>query len=127
MDPVSTAMIAAITAGVTSGLTDTSKSALSDSYNGLKRLIAGRFAPAAQAVAELENVSDSPSLQNKLATIMAETGAATDPAIVSAAEKVTTLLKANHHPTSITQNVSGHNVAVATHGSTATINIRPDR
>jgi hypothetical protein len=39
MEPVTTAILAAIAAGATAGLTDTAKTAIGDAYAGLKALL----------------------------------------------------------------------------------------
>ncbi len=39
MDPITAAIVAALTLGVTSGLTETSKKAISDGYESIKGLL----------------------------------------------------------------------------------------
>jgi uncharacterized membrane protein YfbV (UPF0208 family) len=62
MDPISTAIIAAVTAGVK----DIGKKAIVDSYNGLKNWIVkkcGNNAKVTQALAEVEETPDSKARQ----------------------------------------------------------------
>jgi hypothetical protein len=46
MEPITTAIIAALTAGAASGLTEAAKKSISDAYSGLKTLIKKKFGGA---------------------------------------------------------------------------------
>ncbi len=57
MDPITVAIVAALTAGVASGITDVGKKALVDGYEALKAALKRKFgadSKLAQAVAEVE-------------------------------------------------------------------------
>ena len=62
MDPITTAIIAALSAGAVCGITDTTKNVISDSYNKLKGLLTKKFGAnrdVMQAVEELEAKPES--------------------------------------------------------------------
>ena len=62
MDPITTALVAAATAGATAGLTDTAKAVIADAYTGLKALIKDAFGAGnsvAEAAERLETKPDS--------------------------------------------------------------------
>jgi len=67
MEPVSTAVIAALTAGASAGLTETAKKTIADSYSGLKSLLQRKFgqhSDIAQAVSSVEAKPQSAGRQN---------------------------------------------------------------
>jgi len=123
MDPITTAIVAAITAGATTGLTETSKTALTDSYNGLKSLLTKHFGTITPAVEAVEIAADSPSRQTNLAKAVTETGAIADPAVVTAAEKVMTALRDSEQGNAVIQEVINSFNTQAINGSTATVSI----
>ena len=43
MDPITTAIVAALTVGATSGITDTAKTMITDTYQRLKSLLHNKF------------------------------------------------------------------------------------
>ena len=63
MEPVTTAIMSAIAAGATMGLTDTANKAIADAYDSLKTLIRRKFGGDSNlvgAVAKLEEDPESP-------------------------------------------------------------------
>jgi len=96
MDPITTAIVDALAAGAISGLTDTAKTAIADSYNKLKDLLAkkhGASSDVVQAIVQLEAKPESQgrkdTLQEEIATVKAEQ----DDEILAAAKQVLTLVK----------------------------------
>lgn len=88
MDPVSL-IVGALAAGVG----DVAKAAVQDAYDGLKRLLAARFAgraPAEVALAHYE--ADPQTWRPPLAKELADSGAAADPAVLAAARAVLELV-----------------------------------
>ena len=70
MDPITSAIVAALAAGAVSGLTQTSTTAITDAYQALKGLLAKKFgtgSQVAQAVDHLEAKPNSPARQGGLA------------------------------------------------------------
>ncbi len=92
MDPITAAIIAAVTAGVT----DIGKNAFTDVYQGLKGLIKSKFGKnnkVSKAIADLE---DNPKLEGRqmvLAENMAMEKADQDSDLISMAEKLVQALK----------------------------------
>lgn len=91
MDPITTAIVAAVTAGVT----ETGKKAFSDAYQGLKDLIKsklGRDSKVPEAINELEDNSESKGLQMVLAEAMALEKADEDPELIDIAKQLVVAL-----------------------------------
>jgi len=60
MDPITTAIVTAVSAGAAAGATDVGKKAIADAYNGLKALIVKKFGnDLADAVKKVEDKPDS--------------------------------------------------------------------
>ena len=81
MDPITAALIAAVSAGVTA----VGKQAVVDAYNVLKRIIASKFGKDSQvykAIAELEEDADSKGRQTILSEQVAATKADQDSEIL---------------------------------------------
>lgn len=87
MDPITTAIIAALAAGAVAGATDVGKQAIADAYAGLKAVIQhkwGAQSELAQAVDSLESNPDSPGRQEVLAEEVATAQADQDADVVAA-------------------------------------------
>jgi hypothetical protein len=87
MDPITTAIIAALAAGAVAGATDVGKQAIADAYNGLKAVIRrkwGAQSELGQAVDSLESNPDSAGRQEVLAEEVAAAQADQDADIVAA-------------------------------------------
>jgi hypothetical protein len=92
MDPISAAIIAAVTDGVK----DVGKEAVLDAYNGLKNWIvkkAGKDAKVATAIAEVEQSPDSKARQMVLAEEMGMAKIAEESDLLSLANKLIEALK----------------------------------
>lgn len=75
MDPITTAILAALAAGVTAGAADVGRQAIIEAYEGLKHVIQTRFgkqSDLANAVTSLENKPDS---EGRTATLQEEVAA----------------------------------------------------
>jgi predicted Zn-dependent peptidase len=79
MDPITTAIVAALSAGAIGGLTETSKTAITDAYNRLKALLTKKFgtnSEVVQAIGQLETKPTSSgrkeTLQEEIATVKAD-------------------------------------------------------
>jgi hypothetical protein len=81
MDPISL-IVAAVVAGAATGIKDQAAQAVKDAYGALKRLLTDRHQVD---VAALERKPDSEAKQASLTEDLGDTGAAADPAVMTAA------------------------------------------
>ncbi len=95
MDPITTAIVAALSAGTIGGLTETSKTAMTDAYSAFKALLIKKFGAKSevmQAIDQLEAKPDSAArkgtLQEELITVKAEQ----DSEVLAAAEYLLNLV-----------------------------------
>ena len=72
MDPITAAVVAAVAAGASAGLSDTAAQAIKDAYAALKRLIAGRIGP--HAVEAIESRPDWVEPHLKLGRLLLSAG-----------------------------------------------------
>jgi len=96
MDPVATAIIAALSAGAVGGLTEASKTAVSDAYNALTALLHKKFgdkSEVVQAVAQLEAKPESANRQGMLQEEFVTVHAEHDQELLAAAQRVLTLIQ----------------------------------
>jgi hypothetical protein len=127
MDPITIAIIATLSAGVTSGTTDVAKKAIMDSYEGLKGLLKKKYggtSDVADAIDKLQVKPDSPGHRTVLAEELTKANAAADPELLSAAQSLLTFTKAlprgEQHVQQIAQGIG---IAQASAGSTATASV----
>jgi hypothetical protein len=91
MDPVTTVIMAALTAGSLSGITEVGKNVISDAYQGFKALIERKFggeSAITQAIAALEKNPESKGRQITLAEEVSSSKVDHDPDILEAANKL---------------------------------------
>src|SRR5437660_6583964 len=91
MDPITTAIVAVLSAGAISGLTDTTKTAITDGYNKLKDLLTkkhGAGSGVVQAIAQLETKPESQGRKDTLQEEIAAVKAEQDDEILAAAKQV---------------------------------------
>ncbi len=96
MDPITTAIIAALSAGATSGITDASKAAITDAYNALKNLLArksGAKSEVIQAISSLEAKPASPARQATLQEEITTAALEQDREVVASAQQLLTLIQ----------------------------------
>ena len=110
MDPVTTAIITALSAGTISGITDTAKTAISDGYNKLKALLVkkhGKDSDVVQAIKMLETMPESANRQGTVAEVIATTKTEQDDEILAAAKQI--LILAKYQQTSMVKfNINNH-------------------
>src|SRR5215469_11569836 len=126
MDPITAAIIAALTAGALSGLTDTSRKLIADAYTGLKSLLLKKFggqSPVVQSVTNLEARPESPNRQGVVQEEVQAAKADQDPDLLQAAQSLLEEIKAQPGGEQHIQNAIGSYIAQADHGSTATVNV----
>jgi tetratricopeptide (TPR) repeat protein len=125
MEPVTTAILAAIAAGAVSGVGDAAKQAIGDAYSALKALIARKFGSGSapvEAVSKLEGNPESAGWKESVATELAKAGANQDQELAAAAEQV--MAKLQELPPGARQHVMqaiGSYIAQADRGGTAKV------
>jgi hypothetical protein len=96
MDPISSAIVAAVTAGVTGGVAAVGKEAIVDAYKGLKNWIANKLgidAKVIQAIAEVEAAPESNARQMVLVEEMAHADIDKAPELQELASQLIVALK----------------------------------
>jgi hypothetical protein len=94
VDPVSL-IVGALAAGVSAGVRDTATASVKEAYQGLKTAVATRFAGHESAEMVLtRHETDPDKWAAPLDNALRETGAADDPAVVTAAERLLRRLNA---------------------------------
>jgi hypothetical protein len=113
MDPVTTAILAAIAAGVASGGPKAVEAAVVDAYGGLKRLLQQKFGPQSTVIEAVEKVEAKPEREGYRVTLreeIQEAEAEKDPEILQAAELLQDQIKQQPHGDQLIQQiVNGNN------------------
>ncbi len=133
MDPITAALVAAVSAGAVSGLTEASKTVITDAYSKLKALLARKFGGKSDLVHAVEQVEAKPDSAGRQATLQEEVAAVKaehDPEVLQAAQALLQVLQAEaaeggQH----IQTATGSYIAQADRGSSASVNIghQPER
>ncbi len=130
MDPITTAIVAALAAGAASGVTEVGKKAIVDAYGGLKAVLKRKFgddSKIVKAVTELEDEHDFKPNQDALAGRVEQSKANQDAEIVAAAQALLEQLKAAPGGEQHIMTATGSYIAQADRGGTATVSVnRPD-
>ena len=127
MDPITLAIITAIAAGATAASGKVAEQAIVDGYNGLKNLIKRKFGDSSEVTKAIEGVESRPESDSRKATLQEEIAyskANEDTEILTAANELVEKIK--QQPGGIQhvqQTASGSNIAQASHGGTATVNV----
>jgi hypothetical protein len=125
MEPITTAIIAALFAGAADGAGGTGKQAVVDAYKGLQELLKQTFGDDSQivkAVAELEKDPDSPAHQLVLRERMNAVRANRYPELTAAAQALLDQIKAQPGGAQHIQAAFGIYIAQADPGETVTVN-----
>jgi hypothetical protein len=72
MDPITAAIVAAASAGAISGLTEASKTAITDAYSKLKALLTKKFGGESDVVHAVNEVEAKPDSAGRKATLQEE-------------------------------------------------------
>ena len=129
MDPVTLAIVAAVTAGVTAGAGKVAEKTVLDAYEGLKGLIKKKFGGEGnvpKAIADLESEADFKPYQEGLKQRIEAAKVYKDPEILKAAQTLLDLLQdkpAGAQAIQHVQNVYGDYSAAAGPYGTATVNV----
>ena len=96
MDPITTAIVAALSAGTINGLTEASKTATTDAYNALKALIVKKFGAKSEMAQAIDRLEANPELIGHQETLQAEivtVNAEQDHEVLAAAKRVLALVQ----------------------------------
>lgn len=126
MDPITTAIVAALSAGALSGLTETSKTAITDAYARLKTLLTKKFGSESDVVHAVNEVEAKPDSAGRQATLQEEVAAVKvdqDQEVLQTAQVLLQLLQAIPEGGQHVQTATGSYIAQADRGSSASVNI----
>src|SRR5579859_3811701 len=96
MDPITTAIVAALAAGAIGGITDTTKTAITDGYNKLKGLLTKKCGASSDVIQAIEKLETKPESSGRKDTLQEEVAAVNveqDDEILAAAKHLLTLVK----------------------------------
>lgn len=132
MDPITAAIVAAVSAGAVSGLMEVSKTAITDAYRELKVLLIKKFGGESDVVHAVNEVEAKPNSVGRKATLQEEVAAVKadqDQEVLHAAQALLQLLQASTEEGQHIQTATGNYIAQADRGSSASVNIghQPER
>src|SRR5260370_33282025 len=126
MDPVSTAIVAALTVGISGGMTEMGKKAITDAYEALKVLLKKKFGNQSEVVKSVEHLEakpDSPARKDLLQEEVTVVQADRDQEICQAAQALLDQISLQPGGKQHIQNAIGSYIAQADRGSAAQANI----
>ena len=126
MDLITTAIVATLSAGVLGGLTEVSKTAITDAYNKLKMLLMKKFGGESEVIHAVNEVEAKPDAAGRQAMLQAEIANAKadqDQDLLHAAQALFQLLQASPEEAPHIQTATGSYIAQADRGSSASVNI----
>jgi hypothetical protein len=130
MDPVTTAILAAIGAGVAGGVPKVIEQAAVDAYDALKAVLRKKFGDQSDIIKATKDLESKPESAGRQATLHEEvTGvkADQDPEVLAAAQAVLERIKAQPGGEQHIQNAVGSYIAQADRGGTASVNVNHPR
>ena len=130
MDPVTTAIVAALAAGATSGVTEAGKKAIVDAYEALKTLLKKKFGHESELVKSVESLEtrpDSTSRKNVLQEEVIAAKADQDPDILQTAQALLNQISTQPDGLKHIQHAAGSYIAQADRGSSASVNVNQPR
>ena len=126
MDPITTAIIAALAAGIIKSSSTAGEKVIVDAYEALKAIIKRKFgsdSKVAKAVNELEEDPDSEGYKAVLKEQVAKAKVDQDSEVLAAAQALLDKLQAQPGSVKYIQQAAGNYIAQAAHGSSANVNI----
>jgi predicted RND superfamily exporter protein len=126
MDPITTAIVAAITTGITGGTIAVGKQAVVDAYNAVKNLVKSKFGQdndVAKAIEAMEKNPESKGQPIVLSEHVEASKLQQDPEILKAAQYLLDLIKQQPGGEQHVMHAEGIGIAQADRGSTATVKI----
>lgn len=130
MDPITMAIVAAITAGVAGGITDVGKQAIIDAYQGLKTLLKQKFGADSKVVKAVDEVEGTPDSKGRREVLQEEVSKAhvdQDADVLQAAQALLKQIQVQPGGGQHIQQVIGNYNAVADRGSSASVNVNHPR
>ncbi len=126
MDPITAAIVAAVSAGAIGGLTEASKAAIAYAYNKLKTLLSKKFGGESDVVHAVNEVEAKPDSAGRKTTLQEEVAAAKadqDQEVLQAAQALLHLLRATPEGGQHVQTATGSYIAQADRESSASVTI----
>jgi hypothetical protein len=126
MDPITTAIIAALSAGVTGGVTQVGQQTIVDIYHRLKELLTSRFGAQSEVVKSVEALEAKPESNGRKKMLQEEVAASKaeqDPQIHQAAQQLLEQLKTLPQGEQHIQQAIGSYNALADRRSSASVNV----
>src|SRR5260370_40159945 len=126
MDLITIASVAALTAGVTSGLTEVAKTMITDAYQGLKNVITKKIGDKSHVITSIEGLEAKPQSVGRQQTLNEEIVDAhltQDQDILHAAQSLLSLIKAEPGGERHIQQVTGNYNAIVQGSGNATVNV----
>lgn len=126
MDPVTTAIVAA----VTSGLTKVGEKAIIDAYEALKNLLQEKFGKKSDVVKAVNRMEEKPESEGRkqiLQEELVDAKADKDADIIKAAQALLHLIKSQPDGGQFIQQATGSYIAQAGPGGTASVNVNKPR
>jgi hypothetical protein len=109
MDPITTAIVAALSAGATSGITATSQTAIADAYRALRNLFADKFGARSKVVQAIDDLKTHPASDGRKMIVQEEISALN-------ATQYGDLLAAANHIQTLTQQAGLNNFTTINNG-----------
>ena len=126
MDPVTAAILAAISAGAIAGVTKAGEQAIVDAYAKLKELLGKKFGTKSKVVKAVKDLEANPKSEARKAVIKEEVAAAKvdqDKELLQVAQALLKSVKALPGGTQIIQTAMGdQNIQIAGEGNTVNVN-----
>lgn len=126
MDPISAAIIAAVTAGFVKGAGDVGQKVLVDAYEGLKHLLVRRFGDRSEIVQAVQGFEARPESTARKELVVEEiqrSGADQDPELLKAARDLLARIQEDPGRRSSVQQAIGSYIAQADRQSHAEVNV----
>lgn len=126
MDPITLAIVSALTAGIGSGVTKVAEQGTVDGYNSLKSALKKKFGDDSDVVKTVAALESKPGSEGRKATLqeeIADSKADKDPDILKVANDLLEQIKAQPNGEKHIQTAIGSYIAQADRGSTATIKV----
>ena len=127
MDPITTAILAAISAGAVSGATKVGEKAIVDTYAKLKELLKKKFGSNSHIIKAVKDLETQPNSTARKEVVKEEITAARanqDKEILKTAEALLKIIKAKPDGAQLIQNAIGNqNIQVAGDSNTIDVNI----
>lgn len=126
MDPLSAAIIAAVTAGLAKGAGEVSQKVLVDGYNRLKALLARRFGDRSKVVEAVQGLEERPDSASRRGVVVEEvqhSGAGSDEELLVAARELLARIQEDPERSASVQQAIGSYIAQADRQSHAEVNV----